>query len=268
MLHEMDGRRLGLVIRALRRRRGWRQLDLARAATVSQSTVSAVERGHLDTLSLRTIKAVVAALDGRLVHEVRWRGGHIERLMDEGHASLASEVVGILADRGWQVRVEVSYSHFGERGAIDILAWHATSRTLLVVELKTELTSIESTLRKLDEKERLATSVARERFGWRPVAVGVMLIVREGPTDRARARRAEVLLAAALPSRSVAARAWLRQPSGGIRGLWFLSPTDRGGSKRRTGGPDRVRRPGRTAVERGNSRRPARSEPRLGRPFV
>ena len=210
MLHEMDGRRLGLVIRALRRRRGWRQLDLARAAAVSQSTVSAVERGHLDTLSLRTIKAVVAALDGRLVHEVRWRGGHIERLMDEGHASLASEVVGILADRGWQVRVEVSYSHFGERGAIDILAWHATSRTLLVVELKTELTSIESTLRKLDEKERLATSVARERFGWRPVAVGVMLIVREGPTDRARARRAEVLLAAALPSRSVAARAWLR----------------------------------------------------------
>ncbi len=87
MLHEMDGRRLGLVIRASRRRRGWRQLDLARAAAVSQSTVSAVERGHLDTLSLRTIKAVVAALDGRLVHEVRWRGGHIERLMDEGQTS-------------------------------------------------------------------------------------------------------------------------------------------------------------------------------------
>ncbi len=268
MLHEMDERRLGLVIRALRRRRGWRQLDLALAATVSQSTVSAVERGHLDTLSIRTVKAVVAALDGRLVHEVRWRGGHIERLMDEGHTSLASEVVGILADHGWQVRVEVSYSRLGERGAIDILAWHAASRTLLVVELKTELTSIEATLRRLDQKERLAPAIARERFGWQPVAVGVMLVVREGrPTARVR-DEAGALLAAALPSRSVSARAWLRRPSGGIRGLWFLSPTDRGGSKRRTGGPDRVRRPGRAAAERGNGRGAARSEPRIGRPFV
>ncbi len=46
----------------------------------------------------------------------------MQRLMDEGHASLASEVVGILADHSWQVRLEVSYSRFGERGAIDILA--------------------------------------------------------------------------------------------------------------------------------------------------
>jgi hypothetical protein len=100
-------------------------------------------------------------------------------------ASLASEVVGILAGLGWQVAVEVSYSRFGERGSIDILAWHALSRTLLVVEIKSELASIEATLRKLDEKERLAAVIARERFGWQPLAMGVMLIVREGPTDRA-----------------------------------------------------------------------------------
>ncbi len=187
---------------------------------------------------------------------------------DEGHASLASEVVGILADHGSQVRLEVSYSRFGERGAIDILAWHTASRALLVVEVETKLTSIEATLRRLDEKERLAAAIACERFGWQPVAVGVMLIVREGPTDRARARRAGALLAAALPSRSVAARHWLRRPSSAIRGLWFLSPTDRGGSKRRISGPDRVRRPGRTAAERGNGRRAARSEPCVGRPFV
>ncbi|MBA3851671.1 MAG: helix-turn-helix transcriptional regulator, partial [Chloroflexi bacterium] len=58
MLSRMDERRLGLVVRALRRRRGWRQLDLGRASGVSQSTVSEIERGYLDSLSLRTIKAV------------------------------------------------------------------------------------------------------------------------------------------------------------------------------------------------------------------
>jgi len=242
MLTAMDERRIGLVVRALRRRRGWRQVDLALAAAVSQSTVSDIERGHLDSLSLRIVKAVIGALDGRLASEVRWRGGQMDRLLDEGHASLAGDVVKILADAGWEVRIEVSYSRFGERGSIDILAWHAASRTLLVVEVKSELTSIEATLRKLDEKDRLAAAIAQERFGWRPEVIGVMLIVREGPTDRARARRAGALLEVALPSRSIAARSWLRQPCEGIRSLWFLSPTAGRGTKRSTGGPDRIRR--------------------------
>lgn len=249
----MEERRLGLVVRALRRRRGWRQLDLAGAAGVSQSTVSDLERGHLDTLSMRTIKAVLAVLGARLVTDVRWRGGQLDRLLDEGHAALGAAVMEILGDREWQVRVEVSYSHFGERGSIDILAWHAATRTLLVVEIKTELTSIEATLRKLDEKERLAGRVARERFGWQPSAIGVLLVLRENSTNRARAGRATVILAAALPVRSAAARAWLRRPTGRLRGLWFLSPTDGGGGKRRSGGPDRVRRPRKASPERESS---------------
>lgn len=219
---------------------------MALAASVSQSTVSDVERGYVDTLSIRAIKSVLVALDARLVHEVRWRGGQLDRLLDEGHASLATAVVEILGATGWEVRVEVSYSHFGERGSMDILAWHAASRTLLVIEIKSELTSVESTLRKLDEKERLAPMVAAERCGWRPRAVGVLLVVRESSTDRARAHRAGALLSAALPTRGVAVKAWLRRPEGGLRGLWFLSPTDGGGSKRPAGGVDRVRRSGRS----------------------
>jgi hypothetical protein len=40
----------------------------------------------------------------------------------------------------------VTFSIYGERGSIDLLAWHSETRTLLVVELKSELTSIEETL--------------------------------------------------------------------------------------------------------------------------
>ena len=44
----MDDRRLGLVIRALRRRHGWRQQDLATYSGLSQSAISRVEAGHID----------------------------------------------------------------------------------------------------------------------------------------------------------------------------------------------------------------------------
>jgi hypothetical protein len=40
-------------------------------------------------------------------------------------------------------RLEASYSIYGERGSIDILAGHATTRSMLVVEVKSELMSIE-----------------------------------------------------------------------------------------------------------------------------
>jgi hypothetical protein len=61
----------------------------------------------------------------------------------------------------------VSYSVYGERGSIDLLAWHPAIRTLLVIEVKTEVSSVEAMLRKHDEKVRLAPRVAAERFDGR-----------------------------------------------------------------------------------------------------
>jgi Holliday junction resolvase-like predicted endonuclease len=66
-----------------------------------------------------------------------------------------------LADAGWEVRAEVSFSSYGERGAIDLLAWHPETRTLLVIEVKTEIGAVESTLRVHDMKWRLAAQIAR-----------------------------------------------------------------------------------------------------------
>jgi transcriptional regulator with XRE-family HTH domain len=63
--------RLGLGIRALRRRRGWRQKDLAAAAGVAQTVVSLIERGHADRVSMPLLRDVAAALDARLVLHIR-----------------------------------------------------------------------------------------------------------------------------------------------------------------------------------------------------
>ena len=103
-------------------------------------------------MPVRRVAAIARALDADLVVSLRWRGGELDRLFDEGHASVLGHVAELLQAYGWITEPEVTYSVYGERGSIDLLAWHAPTRTLLVIEVKTELTSVEATLRKHDEK--------------------------------------------------------------------------------------------------------------------
>ncbi|OGN86578.1 MAG: hypothetical protein A2X23_09605 [Chloroflexi bacterium GWC2_73_18] len=237
----MDGRKVGASLRALRRRRAWRQADLERATGVSRSAVSLMELGRLDGVAIGTLRRVVEGLDASLVIDVRWRGGALDRLLDERHAALAATVATILRTDGWHVEVEVSYSRYGERGSIDLLAWQASSRTLLVVEIKSELTSIEETLRKHDQKVRLAPAVAAERFGWRPAAVGRLLVLPAGTAARRRVARHASLFDAALPVRGRALRTWIRDPRGPLSGLWFVPDSSQAGVKRDRTTPQRVR---------------------------
>lgn len=228
-------------MRALRRRRGWRQLDLARAAGCSQTEVSLIERGHPRSVTI--VRAVVAALDAQLVLDVRWRGGALDRLLDEDHAALVGSVARFLIDSGWEVQVEVTYASYGERGSFDVLAFMPSAGVLLVIEIKTDLVSAEATFRKLDEKARLAPSVARERFGWQARHVARVLVLADTSTVRRRVKRHDVLFARALPVRGAALRRWLAEPSGALGGLWFLSASTSGARIQRRGGRERVRCP-------------------------
>ena len=60
---------------------------------------------------------------------------------------------------------------------LDILAGHVRSGCVAVIEIKTELVSIEQTARRLDEKVRLAGPIAAERFGWSPHSVSKILVL-------------------------------------------------------------------------------------------
>ena len=133
-----------------------------------------------------------------------------------------------LTQWGWEVAPEVSYLIYGERGSIDLLAWHARWRALLIVEVKTELVSIEATLRKHDEKVRLGPRVAAERFGWRAVVIGGVVALPSDRTQRRRVDRHAAVLERALPVRGSAVRAWMRRPSGAMSGLWFVTSTNGG----------------------------------------
>jgi transcriptional regulator with XRE-family HTH domain len=244
----MDDMRLGTRVRAVRLRLGWRQVDVAARAGVSQSTVCRVEHGRLETVRIGVVRAVLQALEIDLALDARWRGGELDRLADEDHAALVGRIAQVLEAAGWLVRAEVSYSIYGERGSIDLLAWHPGSRILLVVEVKATLNSIEETLRRHDVKARLAGTVAKERFGWEPVGVARMLALPDETTARRRVARHEAVLRRTYGLRAREVRQWLRDPRGSPGMLTLLSPIPGETGRRRRGSRRRVRRPAGTGI--------------------
>ena len=228
----MDDARVGAAFRAIRVRRGWRQQDVADKAGVSQSMVSMIERGHIARVSIDYLRTIGSVLDMRLEIVARWRRGELDRLLNWRHSRLGNAVAEWLRRLGWEVAPEVSFAIGGERGWIDLLAWHAPTRTLLVIELNTEIVDLQELLGVVDRKTRLAHRIARER-GWVAASVATWVVVADGPTNRRRVASHQALLRTALPEDGRTMRRWLREPSGRIAALSFLSDST-GGNARRT----------------------------------
>jgi transcriptional regulator with XRE-family HTH domain len=239
MLHGMEDVQVGLVIRAVRIRRGLRQEDVARAAGVSVAFVSRVERGDLGPASARLLRRVAEAVGVSLTFAPRWRGVELPKLLDEKHASMVRGVIARLTALGWEVRPEHTFSVRGEHGSLDAFAWNADSRAVLVVEVKSLVPDLQAMLSTLDRKRRLATWLAGE-IGWKPLFVGAVLVLPDETHARSAVARFRPILDAALPARTVEVRHWLRRPEGDLRGIWFLLNSTPGGTKRRCGGQTRV----------------------------
>ncbi len=230
---------IGQSLRALRIRLLLRQADVAGKAGVSQQLISKIERGRLASVSAAVLRRIFAAVEADVVTVVRWRAGELDRLLDEGHSELVGRIVLLLRRRGWEVLTEVTFSEFGERGSIDILAWHPETRTLLVIEVKTEITSAEEMLRRHDVKVRLGRKIGRDRFDVAPARVARLLVVADEMRNRRRVARLAPVLSGAYPDRGRAVRAWIAAPDGNLAGLIFAAPAKGGRSTRR---PRRVRR--------------------------
>lgn len=218
----MDDRTVGLIIRALRRRRKWRQEDLARASQTSQASISRVERGHVAELTVQTLRTIFLALDAKLGLAPTWRGAELERLLDQDHAATVAMVARRLEELGWTAVLEVTYSEYGERGSIDLLGLEPGKRAAIAVEVKTDIPSAEAMGRKLDEKARLAPKIVRERFGWTPDVVGRVIALPDTERLRRIVERQPVI-GRMFPASSREVRAWLRNPTGVVAGVWFLS---------------------------------------------
>jgi transcriptional regulator with XRE-family HTH domain len=257
----MDDVRFGGAIRQARLDRQWSQADLAAAAGLSRSTVVRVEAGDLDSMPLRTVRRIAAPVQIRVELTPRSRGAFVERIVNARHAALAERVLAWLGSvPGWVVRPEVSFNIWGERGAVDVLAWHAATATLIVIELKTAIVDVGELLGTLGRKVRLAPQIAAE-LGWRPRTVSTVLILGEGSTNRRRLAEHQATFRAVLPDDARRLRGWLRSPVGAVSLMTFLSD-DRPGNAR-SGFATLSRLPTRPSATRGQvSRRAGRGAAR------
>ena len=225
----MDDIAIGRLLRSIRDsprpppgrcRRGGRREPAAAFARSSAAVSSTCRSGPLGGLP--------RALDAEIVVSVRWRGAEVDRLRDEDHARVVAAVVraargGRLADRDGGHVLALRGARLDRRARVS----PARRGTLLVVEVKTEIVSVEATLRRLDAKVRLgATDRARAARvdgprGRRASARG------PGHADRSPARRAarRRSCAASFPLRGWAARSWLASPGPATGLLLFLTPT-------------------------------------------
>ena len=237
----MDLVRIGLAVRALRRRRGWTQVELGRRARCSGSLVSRIERGIAVRVRVDQLERVVAALGARLMGRVLWQGEELDRVLDRDHARIVEAVAALLTVSGWIVIPEATFHIAGERGSIDLLAWHPIARIVLVIEVKSVVPDVQATLAGVDRKSRAAPHLARER-GWDPAAVARILVLPDDRTARRRIDAFATTFERALPARTREIRRWLRRPAGALSGVLFLSDLPPGQARQR------VRKPARRAT--------------------
>lgn len=235
----MDALRVGRSIRALRIRRGWRQSDLAAGSGVARSVVSRLELGALASTRLESVESVCAALGADLDVRVRWHGEGLDRLLDQAHAGLVERFVDLVRRAGWEVAVEVTFNVYGDRGSVDVLGWHAATRSLLVGEIKSVVADAQGTLAPLDRKIRHAARIGQSR-DWDPTTVSSVLVVHDGSTNRRRIGDLASTFGATLPARGVEFRRWLRAPSGSIAALIFLPDAPQKGTRRASASWQRV----------------------------
>jgi len=214
--------RLGSAVRLLRHRRGLTQAALAARAGVSAPTISRIERGHIDSFAVRTVRAVAQELDIRVDMVPRWRSGDLDRLLNHRHAAFHEVVARWFGKElpAWVLAPEVSFSIYGERGVIDILVWHPGRRALLIIELKTDIVDVNDLAGSADRRRRLAPKIVTEK-GWDPVTVSVWVIVAPGRTNRRRVAAHQAMLRTAFPADGRAIGAWLRDPVRAISALSF-----------------------------------------------
>jgi transcriptional regulator with XRE-family HTH domain len=241
-VRRVDDLTFGLGLRRIRLRRNERQVDVATRAGVAASTYSEIERGALEGVTLRTLRQVCGALEVRLDLILRWRGGDLDRLIHGRHAAMGSILAERLRSEGWDVAPEVSFNVYGERGIIDLLAWHPARKALLVIELKTELVDPNELLGSMDRRLRLARRIAEDR-GWTDAAtVSGWIVFAESRMNRRHVSAVRSLLRAAFPEDGRAAGRWLRDPDRRQLALFFLSDSAEGGAMRHLAPRKRVRR--------------------------
>jgi len=220
---------VGAGVLSSRKERGWSQTRLAAESGVPQTVISSIERATHANPPLETVGRLCTALDAELIVEIRPArlvGKSDQR--DPAHAACVAATRRILERAGWTTASEVEIVTGRAHGFVDLIAFDAVTKRLLVIEVKTEIRDVGGLERQTGWYLREAWAAAK-RLEWKPLSVsGVVVCLATAAVDAVViANRDE--LAAAFPIRGRAVRAVVL---GGAtidkRGLVLLDPLRRG----------------------------------------
>jgi transcriptional regulator with XRE-family HTH domain len=256
----MQDEQVGRLFRTVRIQRGLRQRDIAAVVGCSQRWIAEIELGRFDAMPVGTVRRVGDVLEIRVLLDAWWRRGDAGRLLDSVHATIVERTLRALTDAGWVVQPEWSFNHFGERGSVDIAAWHEATRTLLLIEVKSRIGDVQELLHTFDRKVRIAPQLLAKERGWHALRVATLLVVADSRAARTVVERHATTFDAVWPERTIRAKRFVERPEAerAFRGaIWFLKE----GSE--TGGaiiqPQRVRQPSDGSKTRANPTKPWRT---------
>lgn len=199
---------------------------------MSRSAIGRIERGRSDRVTLIALERLAAALGARVDVRLLWNGEGLDRLLDQRHASLVNATIEPLSHLGWTAAPEVSFAIRGERGSIDILAFHPPTASLLVIEVKSVVPDLQAMLVSLDRKGRLGREIALER-GWSAQSVTRLLVLPDDRTARRRVVQLDATFGSVLPARTAEVRRWLKAPVGTKHGILYLPNDPQAGTRHR-----------------------------------
>ena len=222
------GIRLGAIVRTGRERLGLTKTDLQVRTGISRQMIHAIESAQANP----TLNVMAALLDGLAIDlELLDRGPialETSSSHDTAHAMCSAYVQRRLESAGWEVAREVRIEEGRYIGWIDLLAFHAATGTLLVIEIKTRVDDVGAIERSLDWHARGARQAAA-KLGWRPRTVSGWLLALATDEVEDALRRNRTLWAAATPVRAremaEGVRTPQRLPDG--RGLALIDPRSR-----------------------------------------
>ncbi len=212
-----------------RRLLGWTQAELGAKSGVSQSQVSRFEARWIEVVSLSTVARFLDDMGIRasltLDHPLVARS---DRQRDAAHARCLAYASGRVARMGWDVRREVEIHHGPSHGWIDVFAFHAPTRSAVVVEIKSEIHDMGAIQRALGWYTRMAWDLSRS-FGWPIRRVGTALLVLATEANEARLAENAALTREAFPVRAAGLSDWLAAPVADLPGaaLALIDPRSR-----------------------------------------
>ena len=203
------------------------QAELAAAVGVSRAHIASIESGRANpSLDLAWAIADRLGIDLQLAASAPLVVDR--RRSDLVHARCAGYVERRMHGSGWLVAREVEVMLGRSHGWIDLLAFHPTSRLLVIVEIKTRIVDIGAVERQIAWYEREALDVAR-RLGWRPRRTSAWLLLLASDEVEAALSIHRELLRRSFPDRAPVMRriAANQSATAAKRGLALIDPTSR-----------------------------------------